>query len=121
MAAPKSDRSWCKVTSTHLIDTKLNNTFTPNVALLSRQCKTAACFDIDVFSTNEPCTIKFKLVTIFSSMFNHTSDEIMISILPSNTTLPNMKPFLERPPTTQLFTIDPTDPQLEFKFEISDP
>jgi len=102
MAAPKSDRSWCKVTSTHIIEAKLNNTFTPNVVSLSRQCKTGDCFDIDVFSTNEPCTIKFKLVSVFSSMFNHTSDEITISILPNNKTLPNIETFLQKLPTTQI-------------------
>jgi len=100
MAAPLSDRSWCPVTMTTVIETKLNSTLITDVAKLSRQCKTVECYDIDVFSTNEPCIIQFKIVSTFASFFNHTSDEITITISPNNLLLPNMKPFLAKPPLT---------------------
>jgi hypothetical protein len=52
MAPPTSDRSYCDIIKTSLVDVKLNDTLTPNAAKLNRQCKTVKCFDVDVFSTN---------------------------------------------------------------------
>ena len=33
----------------------------------------------------------------------------------------NFKPFLEKPPETKIISINPLDPKLEFKVEISKP
>ena len=40
MAPPISDRTYCVVTGTKIIETKLNGTLTPNVAELNRECRT---------------------------------------------------------------------------------
>ena len=40
MAPPISDRTYCVITGTKIIETKLNGTLTPNVAKLNRECRT---------------------------------------------------------------------------------
>ena len=64
--------------------------------------------------------MQFKVVTTIASLYHHTSPEVTITIIPTRMTLPNMQPFLDSSPTTQLFMVDFRDPQLSFSFFISE-
>jgi len=81
---PTSDRSYCTLQSTQIIDTLYNDVAQPGAAIASASCSSPPCLSVDIFSTAQISTIKFKVESTFPNSLVHVSDQVTISIDCSN-------------------------------------